>query len=474
VILSIDQGTSGTTCLVVDGSLEVRGRGYAELTQHFPQPGWVEHDPEEIWQTVLQAAVVALDTARIGAGDLRAIGVTNQRETTVLWDRRTGRPVHNAIVWQDGRTADACRALPGAMLRERTGLMPSPYFSATKLRWLLDHVGEDPAALAFGTVDSWLIWRLTGGRAHLTDRTNASRTLLCGLGSLDWDDELLRLFGVPHEVLPTIVPSTGVVAEASLLGATVPDAGIAGDQQAALAGQACFAPGDAKVTYGTGSFLLVHDGDRPEPPPEGLLRSAAAPAGYALEGSVFVAGAAIQWLGDGLGLLGNAAEAESLARSVDGNDGVYFVPALAGLGAPHWDPHARGLICGLDRGSGRAHLVRAALESIAYQVCDVVDAVPGGVGRLRADGGAAANGFLMQFQADMLGQPVEVGSGVEMTALGAAALAGIGAGVFTGTDEVAAAWRPSAAYEPAMSEDERATLLDGWRTALGRTLTPSG
>ena len=377
MILAIDQGTSGTTCLVVDGSLNVLGRGYAELAQYFPQPGWVEHDPEEIWQSVLQAAVVALDKARIGAGDLQAIGVTNQRETAVLWDRRTGRPVHRAIVWQDGRTADACRALPAELLRERTGLMPSPYFSATKVRWLLDHAGRDPAEVMFGTVDSWLVWRLTGGTEHLTDRTNASRTLLCGLASLEWDDELLELFGVPREVLPRIVPSTGVVAEATLLGAAVPVAGIAGDQQAALAGQACFTPGDAKVTYGTGSFLLVHDGDRPGPPPDGLLRSAAAPVGYALEGSVFVAGAAVQWLRDGLGLLASAADAEELARSLAGNDGVYFVPALTGLGAPHWDPHARGLLCGLDRGTGRAHLVRAALEAIAYQVCDVVAAVAG-------------------------------------------------------------------------------------------------
>jgi glycerol kinase len=473
VILAIDQGTSGTTCLVVDGSLEVLGRGYAELAQHFPQPGWVEHDPEEIWQSVLQAAVVALDKARIGAGDLQAIGVTNQRETAVLWDRRTGRPVHRAIVWQDGRTAEACRALPAELLRERTGLMPSPYFSATKVRWLLDHAGRDPAELMFGTVDSWLVWRLTGGAEHLTDRTNASRTLLCGLASLEWDDELLELFGVPREVLPRIVPSTGVVAEAALLGATVPVAGIAGDQQAALAGQACFAPGDAKVTYGTGSFLLVHDGDHPGTPPDGLLRSAAAPAGYALEGSVFVAGAAVQWLRDGLGLLASAADAEDLARSLAGNDGVYFVPALTGLGAPHWDPQARGLLCGLDRGTGRAHLVRAALEAIAYQVCDVVAAVPGGVGRLRADGGAAANGFLMQFQADVLGQPVEVASGVEMTALGAAALAGLGTGVWRDTAEVAAAWRPSARYEPRIAPSEREALLEGWRSALARTLLTS-
>jgi glycerol kinase len=472
VILAIDQGTSGTTCLVVDGALDVLGRGYAEVPQHFPRPGWVEHDPEEIWQSVLQAAVVALDKAHVDAGDLQAIGVTNQRETAVLWDRRTGRPVHPAIVWQDGRTAGACQALPAALLRERTGLTPSPYFSATKLRWLLDHTGCDPSGVAFGTVDSWLLWRLTGGDAHLTDRTNASRTLLCGLASLEWDDELLELFGVPREVLPRIVPSTGVVAEASLLGATVPVAGVAGDQQAALAGQACFAAGDAKVTYGTGSFLLVHDGDRPGPPPDGLLRSAAAPGGYALEGSVFVAGAAIQWLRDGLGVLASAAEAEAMARSLRGNDGIYFVPALTGLGAPHWDPHARGLICGLDRGTGREHLVRAALEAMAYQVCDVVAAVPGGVGRLRADGGAAANGFLMQFQADVLGQPVEVASAVEMTALGAAALAGLGIGLWRDTAEVAAAWRPSARSEPEIAEGERAALLDGWRSALARTLLP--
>ena len=417
--------------------------------------------------------MVALDKARIGAGDLRAIGVTNQRETAVLWDRRTGRPVHRAIVWQDGRTAAACRALPAELLRERTGLMPSPYFSATKVRWLLDHAGREPAELMFGTVDSWLVWRLTGGAEHLTDRTNASRTLLCGLASLEWDDELLELFGVPREVLPRIVPSTGVVAEATLLGATVPVAGIAGDQQAALAGQACFAPGDAKVTYGTGSFLLVHDGDRPGAPPAGLLRSAAAPA------RLRAGGLGVRRRG-GRAVAARRARAARVgrrrrgARAIAGRQRRRLLRAGADRpGAPHWDPQARGLLCGLDRGTGRAHLVRAALEAIAYQVCDVVAALPGGVVRLRADGGAAANGFLMQFQADVLGQPVEVASGVEMTALGAAGLAGLGTGVWRDTAEVAAAWRPSARYEPRIAPSEREALLEGWRSALARTLLTS-
>ena len=465
MILAIDQGTSGTTCLVVDGSLEVLGRGYAELAQHFPQPGWVEHDPEEIWQSVLQAAVVALDKARIGAGDLRAIGVTNQRETAVLWDRRTGRPVHRAIVWQDGRTAEACRALPAELLRERTGLMPSPYFSATKVRWLLDHVGREPAELMFGTVDSWLVWRLTGGREHLTDRTNASRTLLCGLASLEWDDELLDLFGVERALLPSLVPSAGVLGEAALTGAAIPIAGVAGDQQAALFGQACVSPGQAKVTYGTGSFLLVNDGRSLDPPPHGLVRTAAAQPGVtALEGSIFVAGAAVQWLRDGLGLLESAEESQLLAGSLAGNDGVYFVPALTGLGSPHWDPQARGLIAGLTRGTGRAHLARAALEAIAYQVRDVVEAIPGGVSALRADGGASANGFLMQFQADLLGLPVEVASEREMTATGAAMLAA------SGLDPtwVAAARRAGAVYEPQMGRDQADELYMGWRQALER------
>jgi len=465
VILAIDQGTTGTTCLVLDDQLAIRGRGYRELEQRYPRPGWVEHDPEAIWAGVLGAAEAALADARCSARDLRAIGITNQRETTVLWDRRTGRPVAPAIVWQDRRTAAECARLPADLIRQRTGLVPDPYFSATKLVWLLDRAGGSRQHLAFGTVDSWLIWRLTAGQVHATDPTNASRTLLMSLASMDWDDELLDLFGVERALLPSLVPSAGVLGEAALTGAAIPIAGVAGDQQAALFGQACVSPGQAKVTYGTGSFLLVNDGRSLDPPPHGLVRTAAAQPGVtALEGSIFVAGAAVQWLRDGLGLLESAEESQLLAGSLAGNDGVYFVPALTGLGSPHWDPQARGLIAGLTRGTGRAHLARAALEAIAYQVRDVVEAIPGGVSALRADGGASANGFLMQFQADLLGLPVEVASEREMTATGAAMLAA------SGLDPtwVAAARRAGAVYEPQMGRDQADELYMGWRQALER------
>jgi glycerol kinase len=388
VILAIDQGTTGTTCLLVDDELEIRARGYAELPQHFPKPGWVEHDPREIWRSVLEAADQALVETPT------AIGITNQRETTIVWDRRTGEPVHNAIVWQDRRTADRCAELPRELIRLRTGLVPDPYFSATKLEWLLRD--RDPEHLAFGTVDSWLIYKLTGGRVHATDETNASRTLLCSLETLDWDDELLELFGVPREVLPEIRPSGTSFGEAELLGRTVPIRGVAGDQQAAL-----FAAGGAKATYGTGSFILV---ETEEPAGDGVLRTAAArlegePAKRALEGAVFVTGAAIQWLRDGLGVLADADESEALAASLDDNGGVYFIPALAGLGSPYWRPDVRGAVTGLTRGTTRAHLARAALEAAAYQTADVLDEMPA-LEQLRADGGMTRNRWLMQFQAD--------------------------------------------------------------------------
>ena len=458
MILAIDQGTTGTTCLIVEGEA-VLGRGYRPVEQIYPRPGWVEHDPLQLWSTVTEAAEDAVAAAGITARDLDAIGITNQRETTVLWDRRTGRPVANAIVWQDRRTADACAALPAKLLHERTGLLPDPYFSATKLAWLLQQTGAT-GELAFGTVDSWLIWQLTGGEVHATEPTNASRTLLCALETLDWDPELLDLFGVPADVLPEIRPSTGRFGEGTLLGTTVEVLGVAGDQQAALYGQGCLAPGQAKVTYGTGSFLLVNDGISREPPPHGLVRTAAAQPGVtALEGSVFVSGAAVQWLRDALGLIGDAAESEHLAASVDDTGGVHFVPALTGLGSPYWDPEARGLITGITRGTGRAELVRAALEAIAFQVRDVVEAVPGGVSALRADGGAAANGWLMQFQADLLGLPVEVAPEREMTAFGAAALA-------AGRPP---SLRPGAVYEPRMSRDQADALYRGWLAAVQRT-----
>ncbi len=461
MILAIDQGTTGTTCLVVDEELHVRGRGYAELAPRFPRPGWVEHDPEEIWDTVLAAAEQALGGIERQA--LRAIGITNQRETTVLWERASGRPVHNAIVWQDRRTAARCRELPQGLLRERTGLVADPYFSATKLEWLLRERGGEARGLAFGTVDSWLVWKLTGGRVHITDETNASRTLLVSLETLDWDDELLDLFAVPRELLPEIRPSSGVVGETNAFGPTLPIAGIAGDQQAAL-----FAAGGAKSTYGTGSFVLV---ETDEPAPHGLLRTAAARTTgerprYALEGSVFVTGAALQWLRDGLGLLPDAPASEESAVSLDSNGGVYFVPALAGLGSPHWAPDARGLIAGLTRGTTRAHLVRAALEATAYQTRDVLEAMPR-LELLRADGGMTANGFLMQFQADLLGIPVEVAAEREQTALGAALLAGLATDVWPEP-------RPSPAgtrYEPHLAAEEAERLYAGWREALRRTLS---
>jgi glycerol kinase len=444
MILAIDQGTTGTTCLLVDDELTIRGRGYAELPQHFPRAGWVEHDPEEIWQSVLDASAQAL------VDEPDAIAITNQRETTLLWYRRTGKPVERAIVWQDRRTAERCVELPVELIRERTGLVPDPYFSATKLEWLLARHPAD--GLAFGTVDTWLIWRMTKGQVHATDETNASRTLLCSLETLDWDDELLSLFGVPRELLPEIRPSGAQFGEGELHGRTLPVRGVAGDQQAAL-----FAAGGAKATYGTGSFVLV---ETDELAPEGVLRTAAArleteEPRCAHEGAVFVTGAALQWLRDGLGVIDDAAESEQLAASLDSNHGVYFVPALAGLGAPHWRPEARGTITGLARSTTRAHLVRAALEATAYQIADVLDAMPP-LEQLRVDGGMTRNRWLMQFQADVLGIPVVTAREPEQTALGAALLA---LGVRTSS--------PSGErFEPRRRVDR-----GGWRDALRRTLT---
>ncbi len=469
MILAIDQGTTGTTCLVIDDELRVRGRGYVEIEQFFPQPGWVEHDPEELWSSVLTAAEAALGAAGVGASGLNGIGITNQRETTLVWERRTGRPVARAIVWQDRRTAERCRELPAELIRERTGLVPDPYFSATKLEWLLARTDIPRKELAFGTVDAWLVWKLSGGRVHVTDITNASRTMLLDLATGDWDEELLALFAVERELLPRVTGSSEVVGEAQLFGATLPVAGIAGDQQAALFGQACFAAGQAKATYGTGSFVLINVGSDGANAPDGLLRTAAAvgPGAapqFAVEGSVLVGGAAVQWLRDGLGLVASVAETEALAQSVDSSCGVVFVPALTGLGSPWWDAEARGLISGLTRGTTRAHLVRATLEAIAFQVADVLDALPGGVAVLRADGGATANSFLMQFQADLLGCPVEVAAEAETTALGAAALAGLAVGVWPNLDAVARLVRRGTRYEPGETRPGR----DEWRLALSR------
>jgi glycerol kinase len=473
VILAVDQGTTGTTCLVVDESLRAVGRGYREISQHFPQPGWVEHDPEELWASVLATAEEALAAAGIGARELTAIGITNQRETTVVWERASGRPVHPAIVWQDRRTAARCAGLPARLVRERTGLVCDPYFSATKLEWILGRAGIPQDRLAFGTVDAWLAWRLTRGTTHVTDPTNASRTMLLDLSTGTWDDDLLELFSVDRALLPTVVPSSGVVAEATLLGATIPLAGIAGDQQAALFGQGCVAPGDVKATYGTGTFVLANVGGLAGPVAPGLLKTAAAtPAGaaaqFAAEGSVLVGGAALQWLRDGLGLIESAAESERLAREAGTTGGVFFVPALTGLGSPHWEPDARGLIGGLTRGTTRAQIVRAALEAMAHQVADIVEVLPVEAGVLRADGGATANGFLMQLQADLIGVPVEVSAEADATALGAAALAGLAVGTWPDVGALGPLLRRGARYEPSADAGEAAEERAAWKHALLR------
>ena len=504
MILAIDQGTTGTTCLVFDPEGGIAGRAYEELGQHFPRPGWVEHDADEIWEQVKRTGAAALTDAGIEAGELSAIGITNQRETVVAWDPRSGEPVHRALVWQDRRTAARCEELRAAgheeLVRERTGLVLDPYFSATKIEWLLraggsggggGALGGEAAPFAeravFGTVDSWLAFKLCG--RHLTDFSNASRTLLFDIHRLEWDPELCGLFGIDPEQLPEPLSSAEVYGVTDVFGAEVPVAGIAGDQQAALFGQACHAPGTAKNTYGTGSFVLLNTGPEAPSPSDGLLatiawglpamppaaaNAAATPAEvtYALEASVFVTGAAVQWLRDGLGLIETAAETEQLAASLSGNDGVYFVPALTGLGSPWWDPDARGTILGLTRGTGRAHLARAALEAIAFQTVDAVRAQEAACGtplaHLKADGGATANGWLMQFQADLLGVPVIVPEIAETTALGAAYLAGIATGLWT-REGVAAMWREAARYEPRMSEDERQGLLAEWARAVERS-----
>ncbi|HEX4564335.1 MAG TPA: glycerol kinase GlpK [Solirubrobacteraceae bacterium] len=488
MILAIDQGTTGTTCIVFDERGEPVGRAYREFAQHFPRPGWVEHDAAEIWSVTHAVAGEALDDARVRSGELDAVGITNQRETVCVWDPDTGEPLHRAIVWQDRRTAELCEKLRAegreALVRARTGLVLDPYFSATKIAWLLENV-EDLRQRArrgravFGTIDSWLCFKLSG--EHLTDASNASRTMLFDISSGRWDAELLELFGVPDRALPRVCASAGVAAHTradALHGHAVPIAGIAGDQQAALFGQACVDPGMGKNTYGTGSFVLVNAGMTVPPTPRGLVSTLAWAIGasgsepsrtYALEASIFVTGAAVQWLRDGLGLIERAPETEALAASLDGNDGVYFVPALTGLGSPHWDPHARGAIVGLTRGVTRAHIARATLEAIAYQTVDAVRAMDAAtrepLRELRADGGASGNAWLMQFQADVLGVPVRVPEVAETTALGAAYLAGVGASMWTVSD-VASSWRERHAYEPAMSADEREALLAGWSDAL--------
>jgi glycerol kinase len=495
MIVAIDQGTTGTSCLVFDERAEPLARAYREFEQHFPRPGWVEHDASEIWEVTHAVVGEALHRAGAHVGDVGALGIANQRETVCVWDPDTGEPLHAAIVWQDRRTAERCERLREEgrepLVRTRTGLVLDAYFSASKIEWLLAHVDglrerAQAGRAVFGTVDSWLLFKLTG--EHATDATNASRTLLYDIAAGRWDPELLELFGVPERSLPRVLPSAGpfgVTRAEALHGHAIPVTGIAGDQQAALFGHACVDPGMGKNTYGTGSFVLVNTGFTAPQAPAGLLATVACSVGqaraYALEASIFVTGAAVQWLRDGLRIIERAEETEHLARSLQGNGGVYFVPALTGLGSPHWDAHARGTIVGLTRGSGRAHLARAALEAIAYQTVDAVRAIEAAgaepLGELRADGGASTNSWLMQFQADVLGVPVVLGRLAETTALGAAYLAGVGAGEWTIADVRDEHARLAAGeltrYEPSIGEDERAALLAGWSDALARARSRS-
>lgn len=485
-ILALDQGTTSSRAILFDRNLEIRAAAQQEFPQHYPRPGWVEHQPEDIWQSQRAVMAEALARARCRPGQIAALAIANQRETVVVWDRETGRPIYPAIVWQCRRTADACDRLQkqgvGDLLRQRTGLVPDAYFSATKIQWILDQVPGARAAaergeLAAGTVDSWLIWNLTGGE-HLTDYTNASRTLLFDIHRLEWCEELLELFRIPRSLLPEVRPSSGIAAHGRLPefgSAAIPIAGIAGDQQAALFGQSCTAPGQAKITYGTGCFLLMNTGAEAVLSHRGLLTTLTAqtrpgfPA-YALEGSVFIGGAALQWLRDELKILEHTADSEALVASIPDNGGVYFVPAFAGLGAPHWDMYARGAILGLTRGTGRAHLVRAALEAIAFQCADVVAAMladdPRPLKLLRVDGGASANNFLMQFQADLLNCRLERPANMESTALGAAALAALALG--WQTEEGLAARPVEQVFHPRLPAEQQEVLLAGWRRAVAR------
>jgi glycerol kinase len=490
-LLALDQGTTSSRAILFDRSGSVRARAQEEFRQFYPRPGWVEQRPADIWQSQLRVARMVMKRGRASARDIAAIGITNQRETTLVWDRQTGRPLGNAIVWQDRRTSDFCDQLKherlGALVQRKTGLIIDAYFSATKLHWILQGTkgALDRARagqLAFGTVDSWLIWNLTQGRSHVTDVTNAARTMLFNIHDLDWDEHLLQLFGIPREMLPRVGPSSGVLAETSLLGGTIPIAGVAGDQQAALFGQNCFEPGMAKNTYGTGCFLVLNTGTKPVRSRNKLLTTIAWKVGnevhYALEGSIFVAGAVTQWLRDGLGVIRDSNDIERLATTVPDNGGVYFVPAFAGLGAPHWDQHARGLIKGLTRGTTAGHLARAALEGIAFQVHDVVRAMEADTGsklkQLRVDGGACVNNLLMQFQADLLGVPVARPCVVESTALGAAFLAGLAVGFWPDRAALVRQWKPETLFRPKLKPAGRSELLDGWNRALRQAMTGNG
>jgi glycerol kinase len=486
-ILAIDQGTTSTRAMIFDAEGRLAAQAQQELTQHFPAPGWVEHDPEEIWAAVLATARGAMEAARLGAHEIAAIGITNQRETTLLWERATGRPIARAIVWQDRRTAEECARLGDAAadVAAKTGLVIDPYFSATKIAWLLDNVEGARAAaergeLAFGTIDSFLVWRLTGGRVYATDATNAARTLLFDIHRQRWDEELLRLFRVPPSLLPEVRDSVALFGETNLLGtAPIPILGVAGDQQAATVGQACFRPGMVKSTYGTGCFAVLNTGQQAVASKNRLLTTIAYRIGgevtYALEGSIFVAGAAVQWLRDGLQLIRESGEVEALARQADARQRVYLVPAFVGLGAPYWDPEARGAIFGLTRETGAAELARAALEAVCFQTRDLLEAMAAdGAARpeaLRVDGGMTRNEWAMQFLADMLDVPVERPVFAETTVAGAAALAGLGAGLYRSRDAIAERWKRDRAFEPRMSRDEREERYAGWRNAVERTLS---
>jgi glycerol kinase len=484
-ILALDQGTTSSRAIVFDESGSVVASAQQEFRQIFPQPGWVEHDPAEIWATQLHTATAALAKAGKTASDIAAIGITNQRETAVVWDRESGAPIHHAIVWQDRRTAAMCDRLKARglapLIKRKTGLVVDAYFSGTKLEWLLRNVPGARAKakagkLAFGTVDTWLLWNLTGGRVHVTDPSNASRTMLFNLKTGDWDDELLKLFAVPRSVLPDVRSSSEVYGETTLLGGSIPIAGIAGDQQAALFGQACSQPGMVKNTYGTGCFMLMNTGTKAIASKNNLLTTVAWRIGkrteYALEGSIFIAGAVVQWLRDGLGIIKSSSEVEALAAQVTDPEGVYLVPAFAGLGAPHWDQYARGIVAGVTRGTTAAHIARAALEGIAFQVADVLRAMEADahirLKELRVDGGASANNLLMQFQSNLLGVPVVRPRVTETTALGAAYLAGLAVGYWKDEKQIATQWQVDRRFTPAMKSTERKRLGAGWRKALDR------
>lgn len=487
-LMALDQGTTSSRCIIFNADQRIVAVAQQEFTNYFPCPGWVEHDPNEIWSSQLAVMQQALRRSGLSASDIAAIGITNQRETTILWERRTGEPVCNAIVWQCRRTADYCDSLKAAGLtdriRSKTGLIIDSYFSATKLKWMLDNIPgvrerAERGELMFGTVDSWLIYKLTGGRVHATDPSNASRTMLFNIHELRWDSELLELFDIPVCLMPEVLPSSGLFGytDPSLLGVGVAIAGVAGDQQAALFGQCCFDSGEVKNTYGTGGFMLMNTGTEPVFSQNGLLTSVAWSMGgqvnYALEGSVFICGAAVQWLRDGLGLINGAAESERIAAEVSDSEGVYFVPAFVGLGAPYWDPYARGALLGLTRDTGRAHVVRAVLEAMAYQTVDVLELMQREAGislsSLKVDGGACANNLLMAFQADISGLPIIRPACIETTALGAAALAGLAVGMFGSTQEIAQRRQVERRFDPQMSADERSRRLDGWRKAVDRT-----